>query len=671
MKLTDIAHMCLWGALFLTTPTMADEPRSESADRESTTMLDDVVVTATRYEETLESVPASISVVTEQDIATSTARDVPDILKTEVGLHVYDITGNGQSFRVDRSGFGETANLNTLVLVDGMRINNADLSGPDWKLIPLDRVARIEVVRGSRGSVLYGDNATDSVINIITKRGGDTLRFGVEGAGGSYNTRSPSAYVSGTYQDLSYALSGRYYDSDGYRKNSDTTVGDVGLDLDYGFGDLATVSLNAGYHDDNAGLPGALRQSDLDAGLSRRDTTHPLDFADTRDYYAQLSPEIYFLKNSSFKVPLAYRKRDQTYFASFVGGQFQGDTGIDFVNASPQFLLQEPIAGLDNTLTLGFDYYYADEKITNQSLFFGALDVGRFDLTKKNSGIYIQDDISPIERLALSAGYRWDSARYEFSPTAPGTKDRAEYHENVFTGGLSYRLLDESYLYFNFAQGFRYPVLDEIFSFYTNTINPDLTPQTTDDYEIGIRHHFTDEISANLNLFRLDTKDEIFFDPITYANENLDAKTRRQGVEISAGYDSDRFSLTGTYTYRKTEILGGIYSGNQVPNVPRHQASIDLVWCPLEGLMLALNGIYVGERYLESDFANAFQQQDSYQVVNLKAEYDWQKYTLFLDLNNIFNEKYSSYGVLSTSPVEPAYYPSPEFNLYAGLRFDY
>jgi outer membrane receptor protein involved in Fe transport len=108
-----------------------------------------------------------------------------------------------------------------------------------------------------------------------------------------------------------------------------------------------------------------------------------------------------------------------------------------------------------------------------------------------------------------------------------------------------------------------------------------------------------------------------------------------------------------------------------VPNVPRHQASIDLVWRPLDGLMLALNGIYVGERYLESDFANAFQQQDSYQVVNLKAEYDWEKYSLFLDLNNLFNEKYSSYGVLSTFPVEPAYYPSPEFNFFAGLRFGY
>ena len=666
-----IARASLWGTLFLAASALASEPSSDASQPESTMMLDAVVVTASRYAETVESVPANVSVVTEQDIADSTARDVPGVLEKEVGLHVYDITGNGRSFRVDRSGFGATAALNTLVLVDGRRLNSPDLSGPDWKLIPLDRVARIEVVRGSRGSVLYGDNATDSVINIITKQGGDKLSFGVEGAGGSYNTQNPSAYVSGSYQDLTYALSGRYYKSDGYRDNSDTKEGDLGLNLDYVFGNTAKVGLSAGYHEDDTGLPGALRQSTLDAGADRRDSTHPLDFADTQDYYVQLSPEIYFLDNSYFKMPLSYRKRDQDFFASFLGGEFQGNTNIDYLSASPQFVVQEPIGGLDNTLTLGLDYYSADEDIGNESLFFGSTSVGRFDLEKKNYGVYVHDEIYPLDPLALSAGYRWDKVDYSFSPTAPGVDDEADYDQGVFNAGLSYRFLDRSYLYFSFAQGFRYPVLDEIFSFFTNTINVDLSPQTSNDYEIGVRHHFTDAIYANVNLFRLDTTDEIFFNAVTFANENLNAETRRQGIEVSAGYDAERYSLSGTYTYRDTEILGGDFSGNRVPNVPGHQASVDLVWRPRDGLTLALNGIYVGERYLEGDFGNSFGKLESYKVVNLKVKYNWQKYTAFLDLNNVFNEKYSAYGVLGSFPSEPAFYPSPEFNFFTGLSYDY
>lgn len=674
MNHTNLESALLLVALFLTrVADAADNPSThQNQSNAAAAELQAIVVTATRYQETVETVPANVTVVTEQDIAESTARDIPNILKQEVGLHVYDITGNGQNYRVDRSGFGETAGLNTLVLVNGRRVNNPDLSGADWTLIPLDRVARIEVVRGSRGSVLYGDNATDSVINIITKQGGgDELNFGVEVAGGSYSTKNPSAYVSGSHNDLAYALSGRYFESDGYRDNSDTRQKDAGLSLDYVFADVASVGLSAGYHKDDAGLPGALRQSDLDAGADRRDSTNPSDFVDTRDYYVQLNPEIYFLKNSYFKVPLSYRNRQLDSFASFVGGEFRGDTDIDYATASPQFVVQEPIAGYENTLTLGFDYYYADEEIKNKSLFFGSINVGRFDLKKKNHGIYVYDEFFPTDRLALSAGYRWDKVNYEFSPTMPGTKNDADYDEGVFTGGVNYRFLEKSYVYFSFAQGFRYPVLDEIFSFFTNTINVDLVPQTSDDYEIGVRHYFTDNVYANLNLFRLDTKDEIYFNPVTFNNENLDAKTRRDGVEVSAGYDAENLSISGTYTYRDTEIRGGAFSGNQVPNVPRHQASVDLVWRPLEGLTLALNGIHVGQRYLESDYANAFAKQDGYEVFNLKVKYNWKGYTAFLDLNNLFNKKYSAYGVLSTFPNEPAFYPSPEFNVLAGLRFDY
>ena len=67
----------------------------------------------------------------------------------------------GKSASVDIRGFGETAPLNTLVLVDGRRVNEIDLSGVDWTQIPLDQIERIEIVRGA-GSVLYGDNALEA-----------------------------------------------------------------------------------------------------------------------------------------------------------------------------------------------------------------------------------------------------------------------------------------------------------------------------------------------------------------------------------------------------------------------------------------------------------------------------------------------------------------------------
>ena len=131
--------------------------------------LEEIVVTATRYPQQLDSIPANVSVISAADIEASVARNIPDLLRAEAGLHVNDITGNGQTYTVDIRGFGETAGLNTLVLVDGRRITSADLSGTDWTVIPLDRVDRIEIIRGSRSSVIYGDNASGGVINIITR----------------------------------------------------------------------------------------------------------------------------------------------------------------------------------------------------------------------------------------------------------------------------------------------------------------------------------------------------------------------------------------------------------------------------------------------------------------------------------------------------------------------
>ena len=635
--------------------------------------IETLVVTATRYARRVESVPANVTTITREDIADSTARDIPGILRKEAGLHVYDIAGNGRSYRVDRGGFGATAGLNTLVLVDGRRVNNPDLSGVDWILIPLNRVARIETVRGSRGSVLYGDNATDGVINIITTdREAPGFKFGVEGGGGSYDTQNTEAYVKGSYQDLSYALSGRYHESDGYRRNSGTRQSDIGLNLGYSLGEIAHIGLSASYHDDDTGLPGSLRLSELTAGTDRRDSTTPYDFVDKQDYYIQLRPEVYFLTDSAFKIPLSYRRRESDFFASFTGGEFRSNTDIDSVTVSPQFVVEEPLGDFKNGLTFGFDYYHAKEDIRNETLSSGGTTIGRFNLKKKNYGLYLHDEFSATDRLTLSAGYRWDKVDYESSPTVAGTPNDTDYDENVFSAGVSYRFLENSYAYLSFAQGFRYPVLDEIFSFSMNQVNLAPRPQTSDNYELGVRHYFADNLYANLNLFRLDISDELFYNSATYTNENLDARTRREGLELSAGLDAGNlFSLRGSYTYRDPKIRGSAFSGKAIPNVPRHQASVDLVWRPWAGLSLALNGVHVGKRHLEGDFANTYTRQEDYRLFNLKAKYAWQKYTAFLDLNNVFDERYSAYGLVSTFHNEPAFYPSPEFNLFAGLRLDY
>ena len=638
-------------------------------DESSITTMEEVVVTATRQEEKISSVPANVTVINETDIKNSTAYDVPDLLRNQVGVLVNDIAGNRRNYTVDLRAFGETAPLNTLVLVDGRRINEADLSGSDWSLIPLDRIKKIEIIRGGRGSVLYGDNAAGGVINIITKEG-EAFKTGAEINGGSYDTFKGSAFVSGTQKKWSYALSGSYLTSSGYRDNSDTEAKDLGLNLDYYQNDMVKWNLSSGYHKDDTGLPGALTKSDFEDGHSRTDSLHPDDFADVEDYYVKLAPEIFFLNDSLFKIDFSFRNRSSLFFSSFSGGTYEGDTNIETITISPQFVFKEKIIGFNNNLTFGLDFEDAVEDITN-TLSYSVPEV--FELGKENYGFYIHDEIYLLDSLAISAGYRYDKAEFTFKPSTP---DSTEMSESLYTAGINYNFFEKSYAYFNYSRSFRYPVLDELFNFYTNTINTDLMPQTSDDYELGARYYFTPSLFTNVNFFYIDTENEIIYDPASGffgANVNLDGKTRRDGVEVVLSKVYKKMTLSGSYTYTDAKIIGGNYDGSKFPNVPRHKATVNALFSLWHGISLNVNGFWVGKRPFVSDFANAFDDQEDYFVLNTKLKYRWKNLTAFLNINNLTNEEYSEYGVLSTfsSPWEEAFYPSPKINFLAGISADF
>ena len=643
------------------------QAKDEPQKAHSIISMDEVIVTATRQEEKIFSVPANVTVIDEKDIQNSTAYDVPDLLRSQVGVYVNDIAGNRRNYTVDLRGFGETAGLNTLVLVDGRRINQADLSGTDWTLIPLDRVKRIEIIRGGRGSTLYGDNATGGVVNIITKEG-EAFKAGAEVKGGSYDTFKGGAFVSGTLKDLSYSMSGSYLESDGYRDNSDTEAKDIGGNLNYFAGDRMSLNFSAGYHEDDTGLPGAIKTSDFADGWSRTDSLHPDDYADIEDYYFKLEPEIYFLNDSLFKIDTSYRKRDSLSFASFDAGSFTGDTEIETVSISPQIIFREKVLGLDNRLTLGFDYTDVEEDITNESIFFGFPSKGVFTLEKENYGFYIHDEIQPLDSLVISGGYRYDRARYDFDSIAPVDPDHKTVDEDLFTSGVTYTFLGTSSVYFSYSQSFRYPVMDEFFSFFTNTIDPLLVPQTSDNYELGVRHYFTKSLYANLNVFRIDTDDEIYYDPGLFANLNYPGETRRDGLEISLTKTFSKVTLGGNYTYMDATYESGPYKNNDIPNVPEHKLTFNTLFSLPYRLSLAINGVYVGERSFIGDFKNDFEDQEDYLVINTKLMYNWKQMTAFLVINNITDEEYSEYGGISTFPIEePGFFPSPEINFLVGV----
>ena len=628
-----------------------------------------VTVTASRYQEKSVRVPANVTVISEEDIAASTAVDIPGLLRTLVNVQVTDITGNHRHYSVDLRGFGETAGSNTLVLVDGRRVNLPASTAVDWLQIPLDRVKRIEVTRGGRGSVLYGDNAGAGVINIITREEGPT-RLELEMSGGSYGSLRPSGQVSGSRGDVSYGASGSYFRSEGYRDNSDIQGGDLGGSLGFKLGDLGRLDVSGGFHTDDVGLPGAMRESQFQAGAARTGTLNPDDFADTDDTYVLIQPTLNFLSQSSLTLDFSARRRDSSFFSRFSGGTFEGMTQTDNLALSPRVVIRERIGSLANNLSMGFDWIKAAEDIANTSAFGGFQSTNSFQLEKVNQGFYVHDEFYPLESLALSAGYRYDRANFRFAPSTP---DQTSYDQNVFTTGVNYGFNPDTYVYAGYSGSFRYPVLNEMFNFFTNTIDSGITPQTSNGLEAGLRHYFGGSFFGELNFFQIDADREIFYNPAGGAfgfgaNENFEGRTRRRGMEFSSGISRGLATLRGNYSVVQTRVRDGQYTGRQVPGVAAHKLAAEFFLQITSRLTASINGTYVGSRYFHSDWSNRFGKHDGNFLLNSRISYRWDRFTLFADFNNIMNHEYSEYGVLGGFPVERAFYPSPTFNARVGIR---
>ncbi|RLA92715.1 MAG: TonB-dependent receptor, partial [Deltaproteobacteria bacterium] len=141
----------------------------EAKEMEEEVELEEVVVTATRHETPVEEVPASVTVITREQIEASSGMRVDDILRKYAGIDVRRPSGFlSHSATVSMRGMGSMPGR-TLVLLDGIPLNKADTGTVNWDLLRAEDIERIEIVRGP-ASALYGSNAMGGVINIITRK---------------------------------------------------------------------------------------------------------------------------------------------------------------------------------------------------------------------------------------------------------------------------------------------------------------------------------------------------------------------------------------------------------------------------------------------------------------------------------------------------------------------
>jgi iron complex outermembrane receptor protein len=640
--------------------------------QEKEVTLEEVVVTATRDLEEVRKIPADVTIITKEQIEESHVENVVDLMRDKVGVVVRDFYGTGKKASVDIRGFGETAPLNTLVLVDGRRVNEIDLSGVDWTQIPLDQIERIEIVRGA-GSVLYGDNAVGGVVNIITKRPERPFSFQAGVALGSYNYNKENASISGKWGPLSAILGIGYNATEGYRENGLLRGKNIGGQIIYDLNDDVSFNLSGAFNRDKQGLPGGLTQTEIDL-LGRRATLTPDNHAKTDDGYGDLGAKMKLWNFGRIEADLSYRERGVDNFLDFPASfyTYTDERKLSTWGLTPRYLLDKPIGNFTNKFTLGSDLYHSDAKVDSKTLFFGFPSMNESDIKKKSLGVYGYDEFSILKNLILSLGFRYEWVTYDISQQNPYLKDTTNYGEPAWNMGLNYLLGEGFSAFLSARRSFRFPTTDElILVFPVARVNPAMKPQRGYDYETGLRYAFKDKFEGKLTFFWIDTHDEIFFNPVTFTNENY-PKSRRQGVELSAKVmPLTWLSVWGNYGYIRPILLGNIFDGNDIPGVPRNKGSLGADIEALKGLLFGVKATFVGSSYPISDFSNQVPKQDGFYTLDAKLSYSWKGLNAFFGVNNITNQKYSEWVVTNATGSRILYYPSPERNFIGGISYTF
>jgi len=626
---------------------------SPCAFSQTSVTLPPTTVSATRFPDSSQSLPFGVSVITSEEIRSSGATTVNEALMRVLGVAGRQDFFGGGEYGIDLRGFGQTADSNQVVIVDGIRVSEADISGTRMSGIPIEAVERIEVLRGS-GAVLYGEGATGGVIVITTKAGaGKTRPSGgsVYAGVGSYGLRDFRANANvGTEAAggvFSLDAGAQKRDADNHRDNFRSKS-----DAESLVGQWANDTFRAGarYSQDklDSGLPGALTLAQFEADPSQ--TTHPNDHGSVRQQRTSAFAQAQF---ADWELAADAGTRDKK--SRSINSGFPYDYDVTADDYSLRARNSRTFGGVKNLLVVGFDH----QRWTRDVL-------GSFGSTahQRSNAWYLKDDATLAGGTRIGIGWRTESAKKDDTNSADGIDDR----QHAWELGVSHPFGSVT-AYARTGRSFRFASVDE-FSF-TSPGAP-LKPQTSRDSELGVRwNHEGGKVEARV--YRSELTNEIGFDPNAAdpfgtffgANVNLDP-TRRQGIEIDATQQvASNLGLRVNAQVRDAKFRAGPNAGKDVALVPRETLAVRADWSPAAGHHLSGGVQWVSSQH--PDFANSCS-MPAYTTADVRYAYDWNQAEFSVGVTNIADRKFYTQAFACAAGQPTSVYPEAGRAVTAAVR---
>lgn len=559
--------------------------------------MKEIVVTATKTPHTLEDVPVETVLISREDIEKSNAKNVSEMLKDVPGFYIRGENVPGSSSYLSRlRGFDFDRGYG-LVLIDGERVLGGGMGeyGISLNQIPLEMIERIEIVKGP-GSVLYGSDAIAGVVNVITKPVPEKAVFTFSGGYGSEDTSSAGVgygrkiYKTGILISMHNERSGRgRYSTAEDQFASRHLLGKLSYDAT----ERATFSLGMNYD-----------KSEWQYQIDEKLRISPsLDFA---------------LPDSSvLKIKGYWHRLDMDSFSPGYTRRF-GD--ITYTQAELQY---SRLFGHTHLATAGAEYLLRD------------IDASFADKHDAAWSFYLQDEMK-LDPFSLVIGGRIDDhTQYgtEFNPRA----------------SVLWEITDKTRLRASAGRAFKSPTIRQLYVFFRhgnwwNRPDPDLKPEVSWGYSVGIEQVIAGKVSASASLYRNDVKDIVIAVDTTDAIENVPVRTwknvRRaytQGIELKVHTAvTENLEMNLGYSYLDTQNRE---LNRNLPYSPRNTVNVGLDY-RITQWMTSLHWVttYYSKAFTNETNTNAIK---GHSVSALKIIREITKnITASLDIDNIFGSDY-------------------------------
>jgi vitamin B12 transporter len=540
-----------------------------------------LVVTASRFEQTVDSTVAAVSVVTREEIEASQATDLIEVLNTLPSVQISDTGGLGSTQSIFVRG---TNSSHVLVLIDGVRTGSATSGTVNFSAIPLVAIERIEFLRGA-GAAVYGADAVGGVINIITDN--DRVGGEVSASVGSDNYRATNGLVAGNLNEKLHAsIAVSALRTDGFSAKSAP-----GMEDDDGYASRS-VSVNTHYQFSPKIELGALALVQKSEG--EYDGYSSSEGSNAKNIYNLAAHSTYTDGSYTTKL-IVSASQDSTkdyYYDSLY------ETDRNQVAWQNQYALST-----DWVLSGGIDWN--DDEVTST--------VDYDESSRSNIAGYLHSQFN-TEQVALEAAARLDdNERY-------GT-------HNTWQLGGGYQLTSTYRILASVGTAFRAPTFNDLY--YPGYGSADIEPEESTNYEVALEAGYA-LADIRITAYHNSIENLIGYDSTTYTAVNY-GEVEIQGVEFVTEFDTGAINHNVSYDYTDAKDLE---TNEQLIRRAKHNVKWHSTY-DVANWQFGVSYLYQGKRN------DSYATLDPYSLVDLTGAYSFANgVKLSTKLGNVFNEEY-------------------------------